>query len=362
MQLIELRIKDLRCIQQAELHFEPGINLITGGNGAGKTSLIEAIHLMGYGRSFRGRVRDGLIRSGASQCEVFIRWREHRPGERHAGLLHTGSNWQAKLNGQETNSLTELCAEIPVVTFEPGSHELIGGGAEHRRRYLDWGLFHVEPEFIQQWRRYARALKQRNSLLKSEANAALLNPWEKEMAVSGEIINRYRSQYLEELDVELNQTVNQYLPELGQAHLVFIPGWKRADVSLLDALILSRQRDLQAGNTSVGPHRADWRVEYENLPNREMLSRGQEKLTALACVMAQAENYARRKNEWPVVCMDDLASELDLQHQEQVLSHLAASNAQVILTATESPLILGKEIKAQTRFHVKHGLVLPSFD
>jgi len=362
MQLIELRIKDLRCIAQAELHFEPGINLITGGNGAGKTSLIEAIHLMGYGRSFRGRVRDGLIRSGVSQCEVFIRWREHRPGERQAGLLHTGSSWQAKLNGQETNSLTELCAEIPVVTFEPGSHELIGGGAEHRRRYLDWGLFHVEPEFIQQWRRYARALKQRNSLLKSQANAGLLNPWEKEMALSGEVINRYRSQYLEELDVELNQTVNQYLPELGQAHLVFIPGWKRADVSLLDALILSRQRDLQTGNTSVGPHRADWRVEYEMLPNREMLSRGQEKLTALACVMAQAENYANRKNEWPVVCMDDLASELDLQHQEQVLSHLAVSNAQVILTATESPLILGKEIKAQTRFHVKHGQVLQSFD
>jgi len=357
MQLTELRIKDLRCIEQAELQFSAGINLITGANGAGKTSIIEAIHLMGYGRSFRGRVRDGMIRSGTSQCEVFIRWKEVNAGERHAGLQHAGSSWQAKLNGQSTSSLTELCAEIPVVSFEPGSHELIGGSAEHRRRYLDWGLFHVEPEFVQQWRRYARSLKQRNSLLKSQASSSLLEPWEREMAMSGEIISRYRSRYLEELDAELNDTVAQYLPELGRAGMGFMFGWKRTELSLQDALILSRQRDLATGSTSVGPHRADWRVDYQNLPNRETLSRGQEKLTALACVMAQAENYARRKNEWPVVCMDDLASELDIQHQDQVLNHLNRSNAQVILTATETPGILENQIAVEARFHVKQGVV-----
>ncbi len=359
MQLLELRIKDLRCIQQAELRLAPGINLITGANGAGKTSVIEAIHLMGYGRSFRGRVGDGMIRSGATQCEVFIRWLENRPGERHAGLLHAGNAWQAKLNGENTTSLIELCAEIPIVTFEPGSHELIGGGAEHRRRYLDWGLFHVEPEFVQQWRRYARALKQRNTLLKTQAGPSLLAPWEREMAASGETISRYRSHYLEQLDMQLNDTVAKYLPELGRAQLNFQPGWKRADLSLQDALTLSRARDLQTGSTSVGPHRADWRVHYEMLPNKETLSRGQEKLTALACVMAQAENYAHKKNEWPVICMDDLASELDIEHQEQVLDHLAATQTQVILTATESPAILGKQIRTWARFHVKHGHVVP---
>ena len=357
MQLLELRIKDLRCIQQAELQLAPGINLITGANGAGKTSIVEAIHLMGYGRSFRGRVRDGMIRSAASQCEVFIRWLENRPGERHAGLLHTGNTWQAKLNGEHTNSLTELCAEIPIVTYEPGSHELIGGGAEHRRRYLDWGLFHVEPEFVQHWRRYARALKQRNSLLKSQVSPNLLEPWEREMAMSGEIISRHRALYLEQLDIDFNHTVTQYLPELGRASLSFMFGWKRTELSLQDALILSRQRDMAVGNTSIGPHRADWRVDYQNLPNRETLSRGQEKLTALACVMAQAENYAQRKHEWPVVCMDDLASELDVQHQEQVLAHLSQSQAQVILTATETPIILAKQIALERRFHVKLGVV-----
>lgn len=357
MQLIELRIKDLRCIEQAQLSFGSGINLISGANGAGKTSIIEAIHLMGYGRSFRGRVRDGLIRSGASSCQVFIRWLEVRPGERQAGLSHTGNSWQAKLNGQNTSSLTELCAEIPIVSFEPGSHELIGGSAEHRRRYLDWGLFHVEHEFVQHWRRYARALKQRNSLLKSQGSSIMLEPWEREMASSGEIISRYRALYLEQLDIDFNHTVAQYLPELGRANLSFTYGWKRTELSLQDALMLSRQRDMAVGSTSVGPHRADWRVDYEHLPNKETLSRGQEKLTALACVMAQAENYAQRKLEWPVVCMDDLASELDVQHQEQVLSHLNQSKAQVILTATEPPAMLNKQIVVETMFHVKRGVV-----
>ena len=180
------------------------------------------------------------------------------------------------------------------------------------------------------------------------------------MALSGEIISRYRAQYLEQLDSELNDTVAKYLPELGRAQLGFLPGWKRAELSLQDALTLSRQRDLATGNTSVGPHRADWRVDYDKLPNRETLSRGQEKLTALACVMAQAENYAHQKKEWPVVCMDDLASELDRSHQEQVLSHLSASRAQVILTATEAPEILLNRIKVETRFHVERGVVTPA--
>ena len=175
--------------------------------------------------------------------------------------------------------------------------------------------------------------------------------------MSGEIISRHRALYLEQLDIDFNHTVTQYLPELGRASLSFMFGWKRTELSLQDALILSRQRDMAVGNTSIGPHRADWRVDYQNLPNRETLSRGQEKLTALACVMAQAENYAQRKHEWPVVCMDDLASELDVQHQEHVLAHLSQSQAQVILTATETPIILEKQIALERRFHVKQGVV-----
>jgi DNA replication and repair protein RecF len=357
MILTRLTIQDLRCIEDAELAFGPGLNLITGANGAGKSSVIEALHLLGYGRSFRGRVRDGMIRSGKPQLSLYAEWRTGRGQSRRAGLRHTGSTWEARLDGAPAPSLTELCAELPVVTFEPGSHELIAGGSEQRRRFLDWSLFHVEPGFLPLWRRQARALKQRNALLKTQPSPQALAPWDQELAEAGEGITRQREAYLERLEPILAGVAREFLPELGMARLEFVPGWRRNDLPLLDALLLSRERDLAMGYTSVGAHRADWRVEYAGLPGREALSRGQEKLTALACVLAQGRAYAADLGEWPVVCLDDLASELDLAHQAQVLDSVLASKAQVILTGTEPPPMLHGRTGAEELvwFHVERG-------
>ncbi len=200
MRLTRLDISRLRCLEHAEFRPAPGLNLITGGNGAGKTSLIEAVHLLAYGRSFRGRVRDGLIRSGSPNLELYAEWLDGQGRARRAGLRHAGNDWEARLDGAPAPSLTELCAELAVVTFEPGSHELIAGGAEHRRRFLDWALFHVEPTFLPVWRRYARSLKQRNALLKRQPAASALAPWDRELAESGELLSRLRSDYLDRLE------------------------------------------------------------------------------------------------------------------------------------------------------------------
>lgn len=354
MQLTRLDIRRLRCLEQVEFHPAPGLNLITGGNGAGKTSLIEAVHLLGYGRSFRGRVRDGLIRSGSPNLELYAEWLDGRGRPRRAGLRHTGGDWEARLDGAPAPSLTELCAELAVVTFEPGSHELIAGGAEHRRRFLDWALFHVEPSFLPVWRRYARALKQRNALLKRQPAAAALAPWDRELAEAGESLSILRADYLARLEPVLVATAGEFLPELGAAGLRFLPGWRREDSSLEDALLLARERDLVQGYTTQGPHRADWRVDYLALPGREALSRGQEKLTALACVLAQARAFAADRGEWPLVCLDDLGSELDRPHQHQALVSVLASGAQVLLTATEAPE-LPEGVRANARFHVERG-------
>ena len=354
MRLTRLDIRQLRCLQAVEFRPSPGLNLITGGNGAGKTSLIEAVHLLGYGRSFRGRVRDGLIRSSQPHLELYAEWLDGQGRARRAGLRHAGGDWEARLDGAAAPSLTELCAELAVVTFEPGSHELIAGGAEHRRRFLDWALFHVEPAFLPVWRRYARALKQRNALLKRGPAASALAPWDRELAEAGESLSRLRGDYLARLEPVLAATAGEFLPELGAAGLRFLPGWRREESSLEDALLLGRERDLALGYTHQGPHRADWRVDYLALPGREALSRGQEKLTALACVLAQARAFAADRGEWPLVCLDDLASELDRPHQHQALSSVLASGAQVLLTATEATL-LPPGIEPAARFHVERG-------
>ena len=225
MRVTRLDLRHLRRFTDVRLDPGPGLNLITGDNGAGKTSVLEGLHLMAYGRSFRGRVRDGLVQAGAPALEVYVEWDEapglvaQGPGldaiapgmlgspriadgapayrrHRRAGMRHSGQEWTGRLDGAAVAHLGELCAALAVVSFDPGSHALISGGGEHRRRYLDWGLFHVEPDFLPLWRRYARALKQRNALLKARARDAQLDAWDHELGESGEALTGHRKRYL----------------------------------------------------------------------------------------------------------------------------------------------------------------------
>lgn len=355
MRLIQLSIAHLRCLSEASLQLGPGLNLITGANGAGKTSIIEAVHLLAYGRSFRGRVRDGLIQQGHVALRVVAHWQDRELREHRAGLEHSGRAWSARADGEPLQTLSDLAARIAVVTFEPGSHELISGGSEHRRRFLDWALFHVEPTFLEQWRRYARALRQRNALLKQSDNDDLLAPWEHELHTSGEAITAQRAAYLARWSARLAQAAEEFLPELGTAQAAFVPGWRHEGMALGEALVACRSRDRVLGYTSVGPHRADWRVAFASLPGREALSRGQTKLTALACVLAQAREFAAIRDEWPLVCLDDLSSELDRTHQQRVLLQLSQSSAQVLLTGTEAPAGWDPANLPVARFHVEQG-------
>ena len=360
MQVVRLEFRHLRSFAAGALAPGPGLNLLVGPNGSGKTSVIEALHLMAYGRSFRGRVRDGLVQAGAQAVEVFVEWHEAAGGGRmrRAGLRHAGNAWEGRLDGAALDQLGDLCAALAVVTFEPGSHALVTGAAEQRRRFMDWGLFHVEPEFLALWRRYSRALKQRNALLKSRSHAGQLEGWEQEMVRAAEPLTRYREQYLADLEGHLRSTGGALLPEAGAWALEFSPGWRRDALSLADALLLARDRDLAAGFTSAGPHRADWRIVHETIPGREALSRGQAKLTALAALLAQAEHQAAARGEWPLVALDDLASELDRGHQALVLDRLAGYGAQVVITGTEVPAGLGGA-HSPLMFHVERGAIVP---
>ena len=358
MRVIRLTASGLRRFDAMAIEPAPGLNLITGDNGAGKTSLLEALHLMAYGRSFRGRVRDGLVRTGAEAVEVFVEWQEGTEARhRRAGLRHTGQTWLGRLDGQNVSQLGELCAALAVVSFEPGSHALVTGGGEPRRRFVDWGLFHVEPGFLSLWRRYARALKQRNALLKSGAGGPQLDAWDHELAEAGEPMTRHRRQYLEQLQARLLAVAGDLVPALGAGSIEFQSGWRSSELSLADALLVARDRDRSVGYTTVGPHRADWRIDYANHPQRETLSRGQAKLSALSALLAQAEDYAQRRGEWPIMALDDLASELDRNHQRRVLQRLLGSGAQVFVTGTEPPSALAELEVMPSVFHVEHGRI-----
>lgn len=359
MRVTRLAVSNVRRLARVELEPGPGLNFLVGDNGAGKTSVLEALHLMAYGRSFRGRVRDGLVRTGAEALEIYLEWKlQSRDQVRRAGLRHSGPRWEGRLDGEPVAQLGDLLAALAVVTFEPGSHALVGGGAEPRRRFMDWGLFHVEQEFLPLWRRYARALRQRNALLKQAAAGGELDSWDRELVAAGEPMTDLRRSYLEGLDPVLGATSSRMAPSLGAASLQFAPGWKSEAMPLADALLLARDRDRALGHTTVGPHRADWRVSFSALADGEALSRGQAKLAALACLLAQATDLAQRLDEWPIVALDDLASELDAGHRERVIGMLVESGAQVFVTGTEVPA--GGIADSRWRlFHVEQGQLRP---
>ncbi len=356
MRLQRLRVERLRIVAHVDIEPDPGITMLVGPNGSGKTSILEALYLLGYGRSFRSPTRDVLIRRGESDLAVFA---EVKPTAetslRRLGLTCSARRWEARIDGDPVATLGDLLRCCPVVCFEPGSHALIAGPSDVRRRYLDWGLFHVEPTFASLWRRYHRSLKQRNALLKMAPAPSALDAWDAELSDAGTQLNELRSRYANELIAPLQAAGAALMPEAGPPELRYSPGW-RLDRERLDlALIAGRERDMATGYTSVGPHRANWDVCYPALPNREAFSRGQEKLTALICVLAQAAHFAAHLGHWPIVGLDDLASELDREHQRRAVDAVAATGAQVWITGVEAPSGLQKCGATVTTFHVEQG-------
>ncbi len=358
MRLIELRIDQLRNLRQAELVFGPGINLIDGANGAGKTSVIEAVHLLSHGRSFRSPSPDHLIRIGAEQLEVFARVLDGVGRERPLGARRSRDGWVLRCTGEPVPLLADFVRNLAAVTVEPNSHVLITGAAEHRRRYLDWLLFHVEPSFLGAWRRYLRALKQRNAALQRRASDAELLVWETEIASLGDIIHGHRARLLDNLAPRIEASLGAFAPELLPLRWSSRPGWPAQYGSLAEALVAGRGIDRERGFTGRGPHRADWRLGFPGGLGQAELSRGQAKLVALACLLGQADTYRDRSGHWPVLLFDDLASELDAAHQQQVLRWLVASEAQLLVSGTEIPADWSATLASGTpRFHVEQGQV-----
>ncbi len=357
MRLIELRLENLRRFEQLTLMLSPGWNVFIGDNGAGKTTLLEAAYMLSHGHSFRSGGRVGVQRDGSEGYSIFGRLEGTLGEQWRVGLARLEGRLVARLEG-ESVPIGELVERCAVVCFEPGSHDLIAGPSEIRRQFMDWGVFHVEHAFLARWRRYHRALKQRNALLRQGAAVGEFDPWDAELADSGEWLAETRLDYVVRLRTHLEHFAARLIPELGEPSLDLARGWD-SDCALGDLLKARLVSDRERGHTTRGPHRADWSVTFQRAPRREHYSRGQEKLVALACLLAQARLHADVQGHWPVLCLDDLASELDATHQQAVVDALSEVGAQVLLTGVTLPDSLRNAPFPVAMFHVEHGLVGP---
>lgn len=349
MGLSSFSVDHFRCLKHVSLDFHPGHNLIWGHNASGKTSLLEAVFLLGRGRSFRTRSSERLIQHGQERLVVF--GRTDQPPSRALGVqVSRGAETVAKVDGSFVSSLAELSRAFAVQVIEPGVHRLIEEGGHRRRRWLDWGVFHVEPGFIDTWSMYTRALKQRNAALKTQPEFA--DAWDLELIRLGESIAQSREQFLDQLHPHWIQTISA-LTDL-QMELHYSRGWAQG-ISLAEALKAAHGRDRQRGTTHAGPHRADVFLRSQGKLARDVLSRGQQKMAAIALVLSQLSLLKQVAGLTPTLLLDDPAAELDRVRLKRFTTQVSELNCQLIVTALSSDLDpLGTPDRA---FHVEQGEV-----
>jgi DNA replication and repair protein RecF len=347
MALAELRIENLRCLESAVLEFSPELNLIFGPNGAGKTSILEAIFLLGRGRSFRTRSSEKLIRHGQPGLTVFGRTDDPLP--RMAGVEVSREGTRARINGQNAESLLALSSVLPVQSIDPEIHKLIDQGPERRRRWLDWLVFHVEPTFGNQWARYQRALKQRNAALKRGGDS---RTWDAALIDHGGAMTAARQAALARLSPYLDALFAQFSGL--EVTVSFHAGWGQ-EHSLEDALRLSADRDRERGATTAGPHRAEVLLRLKGRSARETASRGQQKLIAVAMIVAQLKLLKAELGTQAVLLLDDPAAELDAENLGLLFDELASLKCQMIATSLSPEITLFQAPKAL--FHVEQGRV-----
>lgn len=352
MTIKRLDVRNFRNLQEVTLEPGPTINLIEGPNGSGKTSLLEAIHVAGVGRSFLTHHRQLLIRQGSPETTVFVIRQDQDREERTGVRFSAGSEWEFRRDGERIDTRAALAQGKPLAVITPESHALVEGGPKERRSFLDWGLFHVEQDFLEVWRRYQRALRQRNACLAQGAEEA--SAWIPMLLEAGTRIDAARRAWVERVAAELGQSpLLGSLP--GGVHLGYERGWIK-EHSLAEALKRDTERDRRDGLTHSGPHRGDMKIRIDDHPASDVLSRGQEKLLVCGLWLAQLSLVRETSAQAPIVLLDDLPSELDERNRRLLLEALVALGAQIFVTTTD--LSLTPTPFPDTRlFHVEQGRI-----
>lgn len=356
--LVRLEITSFRNIKSCSISPHPELNVLVGANASGKTSFLEAIHFLALGRSFRTSSIKALIRTGDSEATLFA---ELANGVK-AGLRKSRKgDHQLKLSGQTLRSWENVAREIPLQLLDSTSFSLLNEGPRLRRRFLDWGVFHVEQQFLSAWRRTRRALLHRNVLLKQSGkpDESQMGAWEGELVVGAVQITESRERYFARLQEAFRAALLKLNSKLGESvSLNFHAGWNR-EHELDRILFESRAADRSHGSTRQGPHRADIVVREGSERAIEVLSRGQQKLVVSALKVAQGELFFETREQRPIYLVDDLAAELDGDNREKVFLLLRSLGAQLFVTcldveALDSCLPGASEMRL---FHVEHGTI-----
>ena len=350
--LAQLTIATLRNISDMSIEPDPNINLIVGNNGSGKTSLLESIHLLALGRSFRTNTLKYIIQFGQQQSRIIAKTDMGIP----IGLqIDVNTGLTIRANNAPLKKISELANQLPLQLIPANCHQFFEQGPRYRRQLIDWGLFHVEPEFNYHWQSYRKILQQRNAAIRQRKNINEIQLWDGQLVAHAEKISDYREQQLVALLAEFEVLFPQLCPEFDSAtfSLRYQHGWSK-DKPLADLLVLSIETDQKLGYTRLGSHAADWSFKINDMDPSHLLSRGQQKAFYLALCMAQAELKQKATQANSLLLLDDISSELDTHHQQRVLTILSSLPTQTFITST-NPLPAKDTMRM---FHVEQGHII----
>jgi len=349
----QLRLDGIRNLAAATLDLHPRCTLISGDNGSGKTALLEALYLLGRGKSFRENQTRHLINHDKPHLRLIARI--ERGGREHLlGIEKSAREHRLRLDGENLKTLSDLAALTPNQILNSDNFALIDQGPEHRRRYLDYGLYYHNSAFLSDWQRYNYALKNRNAALRQNWRAADLAPWNHILGETGSRIDTYRRAYL----AALEQALNTYHAELGgldPIHIHYQRGWTGDDLAA--QLTANNERDSQLKHTRDGIHRADIRFHADGRDIAHHYSRGQQKTLICALILAQTRLITTDNGSHPVILIDDIAAELDRRRQHMLLNFLADSGAQLYITHIDGDLPLPDTLADHQHLHIDAGRI-----
>jgi DNA replication and repair protein RecF len=350
-----LQISGIRNLENIEIADCGSVNIFTGANGSGKTSILESLFFLARARSFRSNKLNPVINHLASRCIVFGKLQNQST----IGVMRSRNDKQLfKINGNPVNSSSQLADLLPLQLINADSFSLLEGGPRVRRQFLDWGVFHVEQDFLFYWRRIQKAIKHRNSLLRRGrmVREELLS-WDAELVLCANAVDSMRSTYIRQLKPHFLYLLDA-LVDLEKPEILYRRGWAD-NLSLEQSLEKDWDRDLQHLLTHSGPHRADIEIRVGGKHAEDVLSRGQEKLLACALRLAQGVLLHELKGKTCIYLVDDLPAELDKHHRKALCHQLSAMSSQVFVTATEPESLsdcwpTGPDTKW---FHVEQGRI-----
>lgn len=353
MSVQKLDIFRLRNIQQASIEPVEKLNLISGKNASGKSSLLEAIFILGRGRSFRTAKIHQAISFNQSDFVVSAMISESSHSATRVGIQVDRNKTQCRIN-QDDCSKADLAYCLPIQIIHPKSYQLLDGGPQYRREFIDWGVFNDDPHYLDCWRRFKKVLKQRNSLLKAR-QFQQLDVWDREFSHYGELLTQYRKRYMQYLEPVFCQVAAFFLHQ-QPIEFSFVSGWPDA-VDLITALQQDREKDIRYGFTHSGPHRADFLLKLNQYNVKDFVSRGQLKLLVLSLLLAQVQ-LLDQKDRRACILIDDLTAELDTENRAKLVKYLIQQNNQAFISANEFLDLPNWHLPNETKmFHVEHGHV-----